>query len=43
VGGVLRRRHDRHVPADHPHAPDGAADRREADPGQRAHLRGQRP
>jgi hypothetical protein len=25
VGGVLRRGDDRHVPADHPHAADGAA------------------
>jgi hypothetical protein len=39
VGGLLRRGHDRHVPADHPHAPDGAAHRREAHPGERAHLR----
>jgi hypothetical protein len=31
----LRRGHDRHVPADHPHAADGAAVRSEADPGQR--------
>jgi hypothetical protein len=27
----------------HPHAPDGPAHRRQANPGQRAHLRGQRP